>query len=308
MNGKRSKAVPMLASLAAGVAFGSSGTVSQIVIRQGFSVGDATVSQFLIATVVMGVLVAVRYRDFPPARDVVKLLLIGLLQPVSVMCLYCGIDNLSVGQAVAIQFQYVWLTVVIQSVADKKLPGIWAVVSSIVIIAGTMFTIVIIAGTMFASGVVDDALSGGSALNAVGVAFSVVCAVSYSFFLYLNGRTAVDVHPVTRTFILLVSGTVLSSVVNFGFYENFAENIIAIAPGATVLCLLLIAPVFCLSYVSKRLPGSVVAILTSVELPAAVATGALVLGDQTSALKIFGVVVIIMGIALSQFEGKPKSS
>ena len=298
MNGKRSKAVPMLASLAAGVAFGSSGTVSQIVIRQGFSVGDATVSQFLIATVVMGVLVAVRYRDFPPARDVVKLLLIGLLQPVSVMCLYCGIDNLSVGQAVAIQFQYVWLTVVIQSVADKKLPGIWAVVSSIVIIAGTMF----------ASGVVDDALSGGSALNAVGVAFSVVCAVSYSFFLYLNGRTAVDVHPVTRTFILLVSGTVLSSVVNFGFYENFAENIIAIAPGATVLCLLLIAPVFCLSYVSKRLPGSVVAILTSVELPAAVATGALVLGDQTSALKIFGVVVIIMGIALSQFEGKPKSS
>ncbi len=288
----------MLASLAAGVAFGSSGTVSQIVIRQGFSVGDATVSQFLIATVVMGVLVAVRYRDFPPARDVVKLLLIGLLQPVSVMCLYCGIDNLSVGQAVAIQFQYVWLTVVIQSVADKKLPGIWAVVSSIVIIAGTMF----------ASGVVDDALSGGSALNAVGVAFSVVCAVSYSFFLYLNGRTAVDVHPVTRTFILLVSGTVLSSVVNFGFYENFAENIIAIAPGATVLCLLLIAPVFCLSYVSKRLPGSVVAILTSVELPAAVATGALVLGDQTSALKIFGVVVIIMGIALSQFEGKPKSS
>ena len=288
----------MLASLAAGVAFGSSGTVSQIVIRQGFSVGDATVSQFLIATVVMGVLVAVRYRDFPPARDVVKLLLIGLLQPVSVMCLYYGIDNLSVGQAVAIQFQYVWLTVVIQSVADKKLPGIWAVVSSIVIIAGTMF----------ASGVVDDALSGGSALNAVGVAFSVVCAVSYSFFLYLNGRTAVDVHPVTRTFILLVSGTVLSSVVNIGFYANFAENIIAIASGAIVLCLLLIAPVFCLSYVSKRLPGSVVAILTSVELPAAVATGALILGDQTSALKIFGVVVIIMGIALSQFEGKPKSS
>lgn len=288
----------MLASLAAGVAFGSSGTVSQIVIRQGFNVGDATVSQFLIATVVMGVLVAVRYRDFPPARDVVKLLLIGLLQPVSVMCLYCGIDNLSVGQAVAIQFQYVWLTVVIQSVADKKLPGIWAVVSSIVIIAGTMF----------ASGVVDDALSGGSALNAVGVAFSVVCAVSYSFFLYLNGRTAVDVHPVTRTFILLVSGTVLSSVVNIGFYANFAENIIAIAPGAFVLCLLLIAPVFCLSYVSKRLPGGVVAILTSVELPAAVATGALILGDQTSALKIFGVVVIIMGIALSQFEGKPKSS
>lgn len=298
MSGKQSKAAPMLAALAAGVAFGSSGTVSQIVIRQGFSVGDATVSQFLIATAVMGILVAVRYRDFPPARDVIKLLLIGLLQPVSVMCLYYGIDNLSVGQAVAIQFQYVWLTVVIQSVADKKLPGIWAVVSSIVIIAGTMF----------ASGVVDDALSGGSALNAVGVAFSVACAVSYSFFLYLNGRTAVDVHPVTRTFILLVSGTVLSSVVNIGFYANFAENIIAIAPGAIVLCLLLIAPVFCLSYVSKRLPGSVVAILTSVELPAAVATGALILGDQTSALKIFGVVVIIMGIALSQFEGKPKSS
>ena len=58
---------------------------------------------------------------------------------------------LSVSAAVAIQFQYVLITVLFQAVFERKLPGKWTVLSAVLIVVGTFF----------GSGMADEALSGG---------------------------------------------------------------------------------------------------------------------------------------------------
>lgn len=42
------------------------------------------------------------------------------------------------------------------------------------------------------------------------------------------------------------------------------------------------------------------------ELPAAVATGILILGDATSVIKVVGVLLIMLGIFASESKGFPK--
>lgn len=298
MNSQSDKKTPiaLLAAASAGIAFGCMGTGSQLMARQGFGLTEIAASQFIVAALVMGVLSLAKFRNFPDRSSCVKLLGVGLLQPISALCLYCGIDNLTVGQAVAIQFQYVWLTIAIQSAVDRKLPSGRVVLAALVIIVGTLL----------ASGVAEDVLSDNSALNAVGIAFSVACAIAYSFFLFFNGRVAVDTHPVPRSFLLLVSGAVITAIMAPELFAGGLGHIAAIAPGALVLGLMTTVPVLCVSYASSRISGGTLAILTSMELPAAVVTGVVVLADPTSIVKIAGVSLIMIGIIVSEIGKKPR--
>ena len=65
-------------------------------------------------------------------------------------------------------------------------------------------------------------------------------------------------------------------------------------------------PVLCISYASSRISGGTLAILTSMELPAAVVTGVVVLADPTSIVKIAGVSLIMIGIVVSEIGKKPR--
>lgn len=68
-----------------------------------------------------------------------------------------------------------------------------------------------------------------------------------------------------------------------------------------------IIPCSCLAVAGKRLPGGIVAILTSAELPAAVASGCLLLGEPISVLRVVGIVLILASIVLSEMDELPPS-
>lgn len=145
-----------------------------------------------------------------------------------------------------------------------------------------------------------------SALTSASRRSRAACAVSYSLFLYLNARVATGVHPVPRSFLLLVSGALITAVISLSLFTSDIGHVVAIAPSALVLGAMTIAPVLCISYASSRVSGGALAILASMELPAAVTTGILILGDATSAIKVAGVLLIMLGTLASESRGFPK--
>ena len=290
---KPSKGVASIAAVTAGAAFGVGATMSQVIAGYGVPISYVTVAQFLAGVVMLGLLVAVKFHEFPPAKDIAKLLGIGLLQPLSAITYYYAISYLSVGQAVAIQFQYVWIAVVIQCIVEKSKPSSRMVVS----------TVCIILGTLLAAGIVDDVLGsgGGAPFNLIGAGLAVACAVSYAVFIYLNGKVATETHPVTRSFVMVISGACLVSVLFGDFYVNaISFGAPLLAGGASLGLLSGMLPVLCLSMAGRALPGGLVAIFTSAELPAAVLSGCLILGDTTSILMVVGVAVVIASIAVPE--------
>ena len=138
-------------AFAAGCSYGVGGTISQIVKVQGFALNHIVLAQCLFAALILGVLVAVRFRPRMRLSEMLKLMGVGAFAIVSSYLYYYAIDLLSVGAAVAIQFQYVWIVIVISSVAERKLPSVWVIVA----------TALIIAGTLLGSGVADEVLASG---------------------------------------------------------------------------------------------------------------------------------------------------
>lgn len=302
MAGKGGNAV-LLASLAAavaGVSYGLAGTVSQLFAAQGLSVGNITVVQFVASAIILAVPVIVRYHDFPSAKDVLKLLVVGLFQPGSAICYYTAISMLTVGQAVAMQFQYVWIAVVIQCIVERVAPKKMAVASSLLIVFGTIF----------GSGIADEVLTGaGDGLSLLGIAVGGACALCYAVFLYFNGRVATDTHPITRSFIISLSGVALSSALYPGTYADMAASPLAFVPCGVVMgCLTLLVPVMCLSFAGRSLDGGTVAMLTALELPAAALSGFLVLGDALTGFIVFGIVVILGAVVLSSKADAPSNA
>lgn len=292
--GKGKGNVVLLASLCAavaGISYGLAGTVSQLFAAQGLSVGNITVVQFVASAIILAVPVIIRYHDFPSAKDTVKLLVVGLFQPGSAICYYTAISMLTVGQAVAMQFQYVWIAVVIQCIVERVAPKKMAVISSLLIVFGTIF----------GSGIADEVMSGsGGGLSLLGLAVGGACAICYAVFIYFNGRVATDTHPITRSFIISLSGVALSSILYPGTYADMVADPMAFIPCGVVMgCLTLLIPVMCLSFAGRQLDGGSVAMLTALELPAAAFSGFLVLGDALSGFVVFGILVILGAVVLS---------
>lgn len=291
-------ALPALAALVAGASFGINGTFSQIVAAQGFALQHIAIAQFLCGTMILGVASFIKRESLPGWRDIGRLMIIGALQAASCLSYYLAIDNLSVGQAVAIQFQYVWIAVAIQNIIERTLPSKWVIIS----------TVAIIFGTLLGSGLVDEALTGQlSSISLLGIGFACACAVFYAFFIYFNGRFATSQPTTSRTLLVAAGAAVVTSLVSPDFYLGSCD-VIALAPyGLLMGILATIIPCSCLAISGKHLPGGVVAILTSAELPAAVVSGCILLGEPISILRVIGIALIIGSIALSQVDELTKS-
>ncbi len=288
------KVIGSLAAFFAGASFGLGGAASQIVGAQGFSIMHITAIQYVCAAVILGVLVLVKYRPHMNAKEVASLCGVGALSVLSNLSYYLAIDLLSVGQAVAIQFQYVWIVVAIQSVVERKRPSAWIIAA----------TVLVLFGTLFGSGLVDEVMTGAGSLSfdPLGIVFAVLCACCYAGFIYLNGRVATEHQPVTRTFFMMVAGSVIMAFVAPDFYTGGCD-VVGLLPGGIVMGLVMgVIPCVGLAMATKRLPGGIVAILSASELPVAVLAGCLLLGEQATPLTIFGVVVICVSIVLSQME------
>lgn len=278
----------------AGLSYGLAGTVSQLFAAQGLSIGNITVVQFLASALILAVPVALRFHNFPSAKECLKLLVVGLFQPGAAICYYTAISLLTVGQAVAMQFQYVWIAVLIQCIVERTAPKKIAVASSLLIVFGTIF----------GSGIADEMLSGATgSLSLLGLAIGGACALCYAIFLYFNGAVATDTHPITRSFVISLSGLALSSLLYPSTYVDLAANPLAFIPCGVVMgCLTLLIPVMCLSFAGRHLDGGTVAMLTAFELPAAAFSGYLILGDSLTGFVILGIVIILGAVVLSSRE------
>lgn len=289
------RVVASSAALVAGLAYGLGGTFNKMVAATGFAVGHIAIEQFLLASVILAVATLVMYRRVPTLKVCLQLMVAGAFLGASTLFLYYAIAELSVGQAVAIQFQYVWITLAIQCAIERKRPNAWVVLCALIIIAGSLM----------GSGLADEFLSGSlSNVSVMGLLLAAACSLSYSCFLYLNSRIAVEEPPLMRTLFLALGGTIVASVATPSFYMG-ACDVVALLPGGILMAFVaVVLPCACLGLASRSLPGGLVAVLTADELPGAVFSGWLLLGEVVTPLTIVGVVLICVGIVVSETKGR----
>ncbi|PQP81216.1 EamA family transporter [Paenibacillus sp. PCH8] len=201
---------------------------------------------------------------------------------------YQSLRYIPASLAIILLFQFTWISVLIQAVSKRQRPD-----------KVTFMTLIILfGGTLLAAGFLEQGLG---EFNGLGIALGLMAAVSYSLFVLFSGKAVPSAHPAFRSAWMVTGGLILLCIL---FPPTFLFNGL-IWSQLLVFGLLLgffgafIPPVLFAIGV-PHIGGDMAGILGAVELPIAVLLSSIVLHEHVSGLQWFGVIVVLIGVALPE--------
>ncbi|EXX88681.1 multidrug transporter, partial [Paenibacillus darwinianus] len=219
----------------------------------------------------------------------------GIPAAVTGLLYYESMRYVSASLAIILLFQFTWIGVLIQAVAERRRPGGFILVSLAVLFGGTLL----------AAGIVEE---GAGRLPLMGTVLGLLSAVSYSLFILLSGKALPGIRPAYRSVWMLAGGMMFVFIL---FPPEFLIN------GKLWSELLLygmllglfgafIPPVLFAVGV-PRIGEGMASILGAFELPVAILASSIVLREPVSLLQWAGVVLVLIGVALPELEKRRSS-
>jgi drug/metabolite transporter (DMT)-like permease len=274
---------------AGGWCYGIMVPLVRVAHAMGYDSQQVMVVQYAISVLVLGIGIALFSRRAVTLKQVLQLGGLGIITAGVSFGYYNALALLSSAAAITLLFQFVWMGVLLQAVIERKLPSRMTVLA----------VALVLVGTVFAAGILEW---GNDDFNLVGILYGMFSAVCYTASLYLHGRIATGLPTVNRTFFTIVGSLLVSCVLAPTFITsgailwNFSWFSVPLALFG------IIAPILLMQKGAPQLPSSVTTIMASSELPSGVLMGILFAGDSVTFLVILGVVIILGGIVLSQFD------
>ncbi|WP_273852550.1 EamA family transporter [Guptibacillus spartinae] len=193
-------------------------------------------------------------------------------------------------------FQFTWIGLVIDSLYHKKWPDLKTLLS----------VSVLLIGTILASGIIG---SEKLVYDPLGIMLGLISAICFAMYIFIMGKTSGEVPAVHKSFYMVTIAGVLvlitfspESLLHGGLSFEWALF------GFFLAILGNIFPVLFMAIGVPKVGASMGTILSSSELPAAVFLSAIVLHEAIYVAQWAGVLLILVGIMISQWErvGKNK--
>ena len=242
--------------------------------------------RYLFAIPVLGMMIVARGRSFKLKRkEVLPLIIMGLLVALSSLALFQSYNYMDVGIASTLLFVYPILVALIMWIAFKEKLTLPTVLCILLALGGI--------GLLYKSG-------DGSTLNLTGIILVMISALSYAIYIVgVNQSTLKNLATLSLTFYVLLFGLVLFLVrVDFGQSLRVAEtwylwgNLIALAIFPTAISFL------CTTQAIQYIGFTPTAILGALEPLTAVFFGVVVFGESLTLRLSCGMLMIILAVTL----------
>ena len=242
--------------------------------------------RYLFAIPVLGMMIVARGRSFKLKRkEVLPLIIMGLLVALSSLALFQSYNYMDVGIASTLLFVYPILVALIMWIAFKEKLTLPTVLCILLALRGI--------GLLYKSG-------DGSTLNLTGIILVMISALSYAIYIVgVNQSTLKNLATLSLTFYVLLFGLVLFLVrVDFGQSLRVAEtwylwgNLIALAIFPTAISFL------CTTQAIQYIGSTPTAILGALEPLTAVFFGVVVFGESLTLRLSCGMLMIILAVTL----------
>ena len=242
--------------------------------------------RYLFAIPVLGMMIVARGRSFKLKRkEVLPLIIMGLLVALSSLALFQSYNYMDVGIASTLLFVYPILVALIMWIAFKEKLTLPTVLCILLALGGI--------GLLYKSG-------DGSTLNLTGIILVMISALSYAIYIVgVNQSTLKNLATLSLTFYVLLFGLVLFLVrVDFGQSLRVAEtwylwgNLIALAIFPTAISFL------CTTQAIQYIGSTPTAILGALEPLTAVFFGVVVFGESLTLRLSCGMLMIILEVTL----------
>ena len=255
-----------------------------------YNTGDIMVSQYLVAAVALSIVCLLFSRRKVGLKDALKLLGMGVVAASVSFFYYQSLLLVSPATSLTLLFQFVWMGMVFEAIRTKTLPRITAVLAvSLVVI-----------GAVLATGMLDEGVALES-LHPLGILFGLLSAVSYTAFLMLSSRVATSLPALNRTMFTAIGSFVIALAIAPTYFEHallVIDPLLSIALGLAGICI----PVYLIAVSAPKLPAGLATVMASSELPSGVICASIFLGETVSLIMGLGVVIVLVGILLSELE------
>ncbi|GMK42808.1 multidrug transporter [Paenibacillus sp. CCS19] len=218
----------------------------------------------------------------------VKLASIGVFGMAMTTIMYNqALERIDASLAIVLLFQFTWITILIDSIWNRKWPNRWNWISIVIVLAGTVLAV----------GLLE---SGVERLDPLGTLYGLLSAVSYSLFLWLMGRVKFNGHPIMQSAIVTTASFLLI-VLLYGWHAGAGEREWQMAGIGLVLGTLgQVVPTVLFAIGIPRIGSSLASLLGSMELPVAATIAWLIAGESLSGGQVAGIILILCGIIVAE--------
>ncbi|QED50137.1 EamA family transporter [Cytobacillus dafuensis] len=283
---------PLLVIIAAS-SFGVVSTIIKLAMRSGFSVSEAVTSQFFIGFCIAVCIFLITNRSKFSFNGVKILICAGILTGLTNILYGHSLNFLPASLAVVLLFQFTWIGMLISCISKRQFPSRIEAISLLVLIAGTIP----------AAGLFDVDLS---QIPLQGWLWGLAAAVSYSFFLFVNGKATASMTASNRLVWVSFSAFMITAafqspeIIWNGTLFNEGLWMYGLALGLFGM----IIPVFLFTMAVPKVGLGMSSILSAIELPIAVMVSVILLDETVTPLQIAGIVTIIIGTSLPTLLNK----
>lgn len=283
---------PLLVIIAAS-SFGVVSTIIKLAMGSGFSVSEAVTSQFFVGFCIALCIFLLTNRGKFSFNGVKILICAGVLTGLTNIVYGHSLNYLPASLAVVLLFQFTWIGMLISCISKRQLPSRIEAISLLVLVAGTIP----------AAGLIDVDLS---QIPFQGWLWGLAAAVSYSFFLFVNGKATATMSASNRLVWVSFSAFMITAtfqspeIIWNGTLFNEGLWMYGLALGLFGM----IIPVFLFTMAVPKVGLGMSSILSAFELPIAVIVSVILLSETVTPLQIAGIVTIIIGTCLPTIANK----
>lgn len=257
---------------------------------EGFSVGHIMVSQYFVAALVLCLCCLLFSRRRIALKDAFKLMAMGLVSAGVSFFYYQALQLLSSAMALILLFQFVWMGMVAQAIRTRTPPKP----------AALMAVLLVVFGAVLATGLLDEGITPES-LDLLGIFYGFLSAVCYTAFLILSSRVVTSLPAINRSLFTVTGSLVVSFAVTPTYFEApmlIVDPLASVALGVLGIC----TPIVLIALSAPKLPAGLTTVMASSELPSGVICAAIFIGEPVSLTIALGVVIVLVGIVVSEGE------
>lgn len=256
---------------------------------QGFNVNQVSGVQIFFGFCMLWVYQLARHGF---ARVTVKqwgsLLAVGLTMGLTSVFYYYSLQYVTASLAIVLLFQFTWIGILIEAIADRRLPSKDKFAAVIFLIIGTLLA-ADLSGLHIDNFSYIGWLSGG------------LSALTYALFIFFSGKIATELNSSHRTAIILTGGMLIIFLVfppQF-LYDGSLWN--GLAMWGLLLALLgAVIPTLFFAIGVPRIGSGAATILGAAELPTAILMSNFFLQESVNFMQWMGVLLILIGIGLPE--------
>jgi drug/metabolite transporter (DMT)-like permease len=272
--------------------YGVLSTFMKFAFHAGFTPYELSGGQLFFGGVIMSIVALFLSKERFTFKHFLMLLPASLMMAGTSIFYHQAVSHVSASLAIVLLFQFTWIGVLVEAVAERKWPSVeqWL---SLVLLG---------AGTVLASGLAE---TGIGEVNMIGIVCGLLSGLTYALVIFFSGRLGRQMNPYLRSAVSISSAALILFLIyppTFLINGRLWDGLLPYA--LIVACLGSVIPIMCLTVGVPRIGNGLATILCAAELPTVVLMSSLVLKEQVSPEQWTGVLLILVAIALPQLQLK----